>query len=182
MVMFWHLYQIHTFINNLNDKEMSTSHLMRTFLWLFYDKNMFERSKKHSVIAKWIIKFRNFLPSVNFSLKSWFSEPAVHRCFSKYIFLKILQYSQENTCASLLLQNTYGSCFWMFASATESGIYCCQPHRFLLWTSLETWVKRQKQPLKLLCKRGVFKNFTSFTGKQLCWSLILIELQTFADF
>ena len=27
-------------------------------------------------------------------------------------------------------------------------------------------------------KKGVFKNFASFTGRQLCWSLFLIELQT----
>ena len=37
----WHLYQIHTFINNLSDKEMTISHLMCTF----YDKNMFEEKK-----------------------------------------------------------------------------------------------------------------------------------------
>ena len=28
-------------------------------------------------------------------------------------------------------------------------------------------------------KKGVFRNFASFTGRQLCWSLFLIELQTF---
>ena len=28
-------------------------------------------------------------------------------------------------------------------------------------------------------KRGVFRIFASFTGRQLCWSLFLIELQTF---
>ena len=63
-----------------------------TWFVLFYDKNMFER-KKHSTIVKFriqkdnsfkrIIKFRNYLPSVNLSLKSWFSGAAVHRCFSK---------------------------------------------------------------------------------------------------
>ena len=32
--LFWHLYQTHTFSNNLNDREMITSHLMfTTFLW-----------------------------------------------------------------------------------------------------------------------------------------------------
>ena len=28
-------------------------------------------------------------------------------------------------------------------------------------------------------KRGVLKNFTSFTGKQLCWNLFLINLEVF---
>ena len=28
-------------------------------------------------------------------------------------------------------------------------------------------------------KKDVFRNFASFTGRQLCWSLFLIELQTF---
>ena len=28
-------------------------------------------------------------------------------------------------------------------------------------------------------KKGILRNFTSFTGKHLCWSLILIELPTF---
>ena len=57
--------------------------------------NMFER-KKHSVRAKFrilkaktlikrIIKFRKYLPSVNLSLKSLFSEAAVHRCFSQML-------------------------------------------------------------------------------------------------
>ena len=57
--------------------------------------NMFER-KKHSVRAKFrilkaktlikrITKFRKYLPSVNLSLKSLFSEAAVHRCFSQML-------------------------------------------------------------------------------------------------
>ena len=63
--------------------------------------------------------------------------------------------------------------------SAESGIYCWQSHLFLPRTPVETRVKRQKQPPKLLCKKGVFRNFASFTGRQLCWSLFLIELQTF---
>ena len=43
--------QIRNFINNLNDEEMTTSHLMCTFLWLFYEKKkkMFRRKKKSSL-------------------------------------------------------------------------------------------------------------------------------------
>ena len=35
----------------------------------------------------------------------------------------------------------------------------------------------QNQPLKVLCKKGVLKNFTNFTGKHLCQSLFLIKLK-----
>ena len=103
-----------------------------------------------------------------------------------------MQYSQENTCSGrcsppvkdyrvLLLQNTYGCCFWIFAA--ENAFFNWL--RYLLLTVTPVFppnsfgVKRQKQPLKLLLKKGVFRNFASFTGKQLCWSLFLIELQTF---
>ena len=39
---------MHTFINNLNHEEMTTSHSSLPF----YDKNMLERKRKHSIIAK----------------------------------------------------------------------------------------------------------------------------------
>ena len=61
----------------------------------------------------------------------------------------------------------------------ESGIYCWPSHRFLLRTPSKTRLKPQKQPLELFCKKGVLRNFANFTGKHLCWSLFLIELQTF---
>ena len=67
---------------------------------------------------KWIIKFRNYLSLVNLSLKCWFLETAVHRYFSRKVFLNISHYSQENTEAleALLSQNTCGGCFWIFAA------------------------------------------------------------------
>ena len=34
-------------------------------------------------------------------------------------------------------------------------------------------------PPKVFCKKGVLENFSSFTGKHLCWSLYLIKLQVF---
>ena len=41
------MYQIHTFNNNLNDEEMTTSHLMCVMKQLSYHKNiMFERKKQ----------------------------------------------------------------------------------------------------------------------------------------
>ena len=104
------------------------------------------------------------------------------------MFLKILQHSQENTCAGpyrpaftehlrWLLLNFRGSSKYFFS--VESGIYCWQPHRFLLRTSLKTRVQPQKQPLKLFEKKGVLRNIANFTRKRLCWSLFLIELQAF---
>ena len=35
----------------------------------------------------------------------------------------------------------------------------------------------QKQPPKVFYKKSIFKNFASFAGKHLCWSLPLIKLQ-----
>ena len=39
-------------------------------------------------------------------------------------------------------------------------------------------LRNQKQPPGVLFKKGV-KNVTSFTGKQMCWSLIPIKFQAF---
>ena len=63
--------------------------------------------------------------------------------------------------------------------SAESGIYCWQSHRFLLQTSLKTEVKPRKQPLELLYKKRVLRNFANFIGKHLCRSLFLIGLQAF---
>ena len=49
---------------------------------------------------------------------------------------------------------------------------------------LATWKKNipnwklQKQPLEVSCKKGVLKNVANFTGKHLCWKLLLIKLQS----
>ena len=37
----------------------------------------------------------------------------------------------------------------------------------------------QKEPLELFDKKAVLKNFEIFTGKRLCWSLLLPNLQAF---
>ena len=52
-------------------------------------------------------------------------------------------------------------------------------HRFLPRIPLKTRVKPQRQSLELYCEKGVLRNFANFTGKYLCWSLFLIELQVF---
>ena len=53
--------------------------------------------------------------------------------------------------------------------SAKSGIYC--------WQSHELKVRSSHQNSSV--KKGAFRNFASFTGRQLCWSLFLIELQTF---
>ena len=135
---------------------------------------------------KRIIKFRNYLPLVHLSLRCWFLETAVHRYFSRKVFLSISQYSQENTEAldALLLENTCGGCFWIFATANtffqlnlvfiaDSRTGFCSE---LLW----------KQELNLrsnhwnsFIKKCVLRNFANFIGKHLCRSLFLIGLQVF---
>ena len=37
-------------------------------------------------------------------LQNYFTEAAVRRCFSKWMFLQILQYSQENTYVGLFFK------------------------------------------------------------------------------
>ena len=39
----------------------------------------------------------------------------------------------------------------------------------------------QKQSPDVLYKKAVFKDFARFAGKQLCWSLFLIELQALSS-
>ena len=63
--------------------------------------------------------------------------------------------------------------------SAESGIFCWQSLRFLPRTLLKTRVKAQKLPIELFCKKGAPRSFASFTGKKLCWSLFLTELQVF---
>ena len=139
---------------------------------------------------KRIIKFRDSFLPVNLSLRCWLSGEAVHRCFSKQVLFKISQFSQENTCAgpcrpsltehlSWLLLDFRGSKYFF---SGESGIYCGVSHRFLLRTPLKSRLKPQKQPLKLFCEKGVLRNFANFTGKHLCWSFFLIELQEVCSF
>ena len=123
--------------------------------------------KNHSVIEKFRIikglkgkkKFRNYLPLLNLSLRFWFSEAALQRCFVKIDVLKHFAILEPffNKVADLLLQNTCGSCFCILAAANtffsyKSGTYWRQWHRFLSQTPLKTGVKPQKQPLQLFCK------------------------------
>ena len=42
----------------------------------------------------------------------------------------------------------------------------------------KNFLKQQKQLPEAFCKKGVLKNFAVLTRKYLCWSLVLIKLQT----
>ena len=134
-----------------------------------------------------MVKFRKYLPSVNLSLKSWFSEAAVHRWFSKYVFLKISQFSQEKTCPGRCIPSFKEHLRWLLLDFRGSKyffqlnlVFIADSHTCfcaeLLWRH-ELNVRSSHRNSSV--KKGVFRNFASFTGRQLCWSLFLIELQTF---
>ena len=65
--------------------------------------------------------------------------------------------------AGLLLQNTYGGCFWIFAAADTFSqlnlVFITNSHtgfcsELLYWNSS--------------VKKGVLRNFANFTGEHLC--------------
>ena len=103
--------------------------------------------------------------------------------------LKILQYSQEYTYAGRgrlsftehlrwLLLDFRGSKYvfqlnLVFITDSHTGL------SFELLSKHELNVRSSHWNSSV--KKGVFRNFASFTGTQLCWSLFLIELQTFRD-
>ena len=87
-------------------------------------------------------------------LKNFAIFPGIHLCWPWQAFF----YRTPTVVAS-------GFSRQQIRFSTESGIYYCQPHRALFRTPFETRVKRQKQPLKLLCKKRCFKKFYKFHRK-----------------
>ena len=59
---------------------------------------------------------------------------------------------------SLLLQNTYGDCFWIFAAANAlfqgNMEFIADSRTSFFRTPLKTQVESQKQPLELFSKKG----------------------------
>ena len=118
---------------------------------------------------KGMIKFRNYVHSVNLPLKCWFSEAAVRRWFWKSEFLKISQHSQKNTCAApcrpsftehlgWLLLDFRGSkyCFfswiWYLLLAVAPAF---APNSFenMSWKLRSShWNSLKKRVLKIFCK------------------------------
>ena len=107
------------------------------------------------------------------------------KVFFKIGVLKNLTtFTEKHLCWTLQVffyRNSTVADSWIFAAATTFFqlnlvviAHSCIGFFFeLLW---KHW---KKQPLKLFCKKGVLRNFASFTEKRFCWSLFLIELQTF---
>ena len=91
-----------------------------------------------------------------------------------------MQYSQENACASRWKPSFTEHQRWLLLDFR--GSKCLFQLNLVFITDSHTGVCSElfrKQPLKLLCKKSCFHKFCSFTGKQLCWSPVFIELQTF---
>ena len=93
------------------------------------------------------------------SLRCWFSETAIHRYFSRQVFLKISQYSQENTQPFF-----YRKPFFYRTPAVAASGYPWLQILFFSWI----WY---------LLLTDVLRNFVNFIGKHLCRSLALIGLQ-----
>ena len=91
---------------------------------------------------------------LNLLLRCWFSQAAAHMFFIIRVFKTfavIMEPLSDNKVTDLLLQHTYGGCFWIFVAANaflqlniDHGIYCWQSHRFLFQTPLKTRVKYEK--------------------------------------
>ena len=98
----------------------------------------------------------------------------------------ILEPLSNNKVTDLLLQNTYGACFWIFVAANtfpllnkvflaDSRTGFCSG---LLWKH-ELNLRSSHWSCSIKCKRSLLRKFANFIRKQLCWSLFLIELQIF---
>ena len=86
--------------------------------------------------------------------------------------------------AVLLLQNTYGGCFWIFAAANtffqlslvfiaDSRTGFCSE---LFWNH---WLNLRSSHRNSSVKKGVIRNFANFLGKHMCWSPFLTDLKAF---
>ena len=90
-----------------------------------------------------------------------------------------MQNSQENTCPRETLTQVF-SC--EFCKISKNNFLSNASRRLLLIGGLTCWFWCVKfagweAAVRMFLKIGVFKNFSIFTGKQLCWSVFLIKLQ-----
>ena len=123
-----------------------------------------------------MIKFRKYLPSVNLSLKSWFSEAAVQMFFKIVVLKNFAIFTGKNLCWPLhaFFYRTPTLAASGFSNTIADSHTCFCPE--LLWKlELNVRSSHRNSPEK----KGVFRNFASSTGRQLCWCLFLIKLQTF---
>ena len=107
--------------------------------------------------------------------------------FFKISFLKsfaILEPLSNNEVTDLLLQNTYLGWFWIFVAANtflQLNLVFIVDSRTgfssgLLW---KHELNLRSSHWSYSVKRVILEHFANFTGKRLCWSLFLIELQIF---
>ena len=115
------------------------------------------------------------------------TEKLIFRSSGSQMFFKISIFKNlaileplSNKVTGLLLQSTYGGCFWIFVVAitflqlnlvfiADSGTGFCSR---LLW---KHELKLRSSHWSCSVEKVVLRNFANFTGKHLCWSLFLIE-------
>ena len=56
------------------------------------------------------------------------------------------------------------------------GLVSLKPFEFERKTNIGDMNSSQKQSPQVFYKKAILKNFVTFTGKHLCWSLFLIKL------
>ena len=83
-----------------------------------------------------------------------------------------LQTNKRSSHSEVLCQKK--TCLQSFAKFAEKYLYRC-----LLCNEVAGWKSETVRSSYWRCsvKQGVFKNFSNFTGKHFCWSLLLIKLQ-----
>ena len=67
----------------------------------------------------------------------------------------------------------------MFSFSSQLSFQSGFPILICNKTRAEPYVQFQNQPPEVFCEKDVLKNFASFTGKYLCWSLFLIKMHVF---
>ena len=95
--------------------------------------------------------------------------------FCKKMFLKILQISQKNIFVGVpfLIKLQAGN-LKLSETATEDVLL----RKVFLKRRTGVHTAANQQPfIHHLHKMGVFEQFTKFTAKNLCWSLLLVKLQ-----
>ena len=117
-------------------------------------------------------------------------EAVAQRCFVKKMFLEILQNLQENTCASLFFNKTWGlqlmnvlCTFNLSPVSTKFSIKISMAAMKLFVQTrsglidLKSWLNvNSGSRSQLFFKIGIIKN-VMFKGKHLCWSLFLRKFQ-----
>ena len=112
------------------------------------------------------LKGYKWLVSQNQQLRIDFRDYRRYNALAKHIkpfFKKMLKWIDVSART-----NTFFRLNLVFIADSHTGFFS-----ELFWKR----VKPAKEPLELFRRKGVLRNIANFTGKQLCWSLLLIEFQ-----